>query len=894
MAVRVDGARIVGACVAGACVAGARVVGARVVGGAAADLDTMRPLIWGNSLVEVAKAYDELTKQQPQQYHDRFMVTVYIGVNFDMYLMSVRCEFGYLVNGEEDDNLCYGRTIEFTKKEILELGNLTHETVWQVVRKMRAVGPRPFRGIRPMYWSELMAMETEEERRIRWFLKSTRDIYHDAGRKVMALDPAVKYFAPILPGDKFLELDSAMKEMAASNPADYHERYMVLVSVGANLEKRSSGLRCEFLYFVDGRVDGTESYGHTIEFTDKDMLEMEPVGGIKDGLIWRVVKQMYRVHSSNFQTLRPIYYTQLMAMEDWMGKRVMAIVQSSDERYDGAGRHAMAVDPAAESFVPILQGNKFLALGREVKEMAAKTPADYHKRFIVLVSVGMCVEDLKGNGCGLMCEFLFFDDGIRNSANSYGHSIEFTEEDLLEMEPTGGLTDEWIWRIVKQMYQVPSGNFRTLKPVYYTQLMAMETREEREKRMEERGKRVVAILQSTRERYHDAGRRVMAVDPVAKYFVPILPGKDFFALGTAIKQMAVTDDFHERFIVLVSVGADLEKRRVQLRCEFLYFVNGKKDSIMSYGHTISFTDEDMLKMEPVGGITDDVIWRVVKQMYRAGPSNFRNLNTIFYTGLMGMKVPEMAVVIVHGGNFSGGKPSYGDALEQTLNSAGMLATCPEFPLEPHAAALAALTKCVETNRAERIVVVGMSSGGYFAARLRPHPKVAAVVYLAPVLTPALRLEFVPSKRKGTVRHFRHKDSGGKKWADPGPALQRAEEAAIAARLIDGGSTPALVFLSETDANVPPELWRHERFRAALGDAETQIVDMTHATIVKPSFRIEDSIKDWLRDLAADGGGKRAIGLKRSREQAAMQIQKEYRLRKFIKDRKEKKKSTGKE
>ena len=205
------------------------------------------------------------------------------------------------------------------------------------------------------------------------------------------------------------------------------------------------------------------------------------------------------------------------------------------------------------------------------------------------------------------------------------------------------------------------------------------------------------------------------------------------------------------------------------------------------------------------------------------------------------------MIIIHGGNFSGGRPEFGDKLKDALVADGIPALCAEFPFEPHAATVAAITECIEAHSAPQVILVGMSSGGYFAALMRSHPKVSGVVYLAGVLTPALRLYFVPGKRKGSLQHFGDM-----------AAMERAQNAVIQACRDDGGATPALAFLSNNDSNVPPPLWQHEQYRAALGDAETEILDVVHSTIMRPSPSVLAQVMAWIRDRrgkAGDGSRK---------------------------------------
>ncbi len=99
-------------------------------------------------------------------------------------------------------------------------------------------------------------------------------------------------------------------------------------------------------------------------------------------------------------------------------------------------------------------------------------------------------------------------------------------------------------------------------------------------------------------------------------------------------------------------------------------------------------------------------------------------------------------VICHGGNFAGGSAAWDSRLVDWLREAGVGATRFDYAtgaVPTAEGSVAATVKAIEEAPAgKEVALVGVSSGGFWAAQCALHPRVTRVVLVAPVLDPVAR------------------------------------------------------------------------------------------------------------------------------------------------------------
>lgn len=153
------------------------------------------------------------------------------------------------------------------------------------------------------------------------------------------------------------------------------------------------------------------------------------------------------------------------------------------------------------------------------------------------------------------------------------------------------------------------------------------------------------------------------------------------------------------------------------------------------------------------------------------------------------------VVILHGGNFTGGSPTWDADTTKVLTGLGLKVVRLGFPTTRGWDAVetyvhTAITGLKARDDTKRLFVVGVSSGGFVAAWAHGWDTlVDGTVCVCPVLRPAVQAELVPDLKAGARDMF-------------GPDAGKAQTKALVNRLADTSTRPIAILTGEGDTRCP--------------------------------------------------------------------------------------------
>lgn len=80
---------------------------------------------------------------------------IYVGGNEKKEEINVSVDFHYYKDNKFNAGKSFGRSIIFSKETLITLNDVTHETIYQVVQKMKEKGKKEFEGLKPYYYNKL-------------------------------------------------------------------------------------------------------------------------------------------------------------------------------------------------------------------------------------------------------------------------------------------------------------------------------------------------------------------------------------------------------------------------------------------------------------------------------------------------------------------------------------------------------------------------------------------------------------------------------------------------------------------------------------------------------------------------------------------------------------------
>lgn len=204
-------------------------------------------------------------------------------------------------------------------------------------------------------------------------------------------------------------------------------------------------------------------------------------------------------------------------------------------------------------------------------------------------------------------------------------------------------------------------------------------------------------------------------------------------------------------------------------------------------------------------------------------------------------------MICHGGNFVEGSAKWDGGLATWLEAQGMNPVRFEYADGDGETTIDSCGNAVEAAiesapRGHDVALIGVSSGGLWAACGCRHPRVKCVVILAGVLDPSARWEAVPLT--DVSKPFFRVPVSVK--ATPEAMANALSSTAIEMLQIRGATRGDVhLFTSTSDEKSPPRLYLHH-FDGAMGVTNHDIPGATHKDICTPSESTMCLIRDVIR------------------------------------------------
>lgn len=108
-----------------------------------------------NKLKDVQDHMKQLLTEN-DKYNNIFLTLITITFNEKLESINLSVNFHSYKDGKPNLGKQFGKTITFNPETLIELGDITHKTIEEIVIKMLSKGKKCFDGIKPMDYTAVM------------------------------------------------------------------------------------------------------------------------------------------------------------------------------------------------------------------------------------------------------------------------------------------------------------------------------------------------------------------------------------------------------------------------------------------------------------------------------------------------------------------------------------------------------------------------------------------------------------------------------------------------------------------------------------------------------------------------------------------------------------------